>query len=279
MPAEIHSPRPVVLSPTDVEKPVEDGREISPRTKLSTTSTSKTEPQLDVPVMEVAQQTIDIPQFQSTNLLDNVGRLVIDKKLNLIKLIALQGRKHSYNIYKNNNEKVMTVEEKSDQTLSYFLGNLRPLKLLVKNTDGFVIFYIVRPFAFTVSFLPAFFQEMFVYLPPAPGQVIGKIQQLRSTIKPLYSVISSRNEQIYLVTGPRITCQIVNTFTPLTFNITRPNGEEVGSLIKPTLGIIKSTFVGPIAYQFQLNFPENSSFEEKALLLATGLLIDYMHYG
>ncbi|KAG6458825.1 hypothetical protein O3G_MSEX011072 [Manduca sexta] len=121
--------------------------------------------------------------------------------------------------------------------------------------------------------LPCQLQRLEVFAPP--GQRIGTIEQQWTVVKPLYLVRNEEGEVVFWIKGPYVT---ISCFKDVKFSICRSDGSPVGGTCKRWQGLTHALFLSPVTDRFGVAFERDLSVQEKALLLAATLLMDYMYY-
>ncbi|XP_063630297.1 phospholipid scramblase 3-like [Cydia splendana] len=205
--------------------------------------------------------------------LASVERLMITKKVAMKQLLSLQSQRSRYIIRAADNALAYSVLEENTWWLGFLCYGLRPCQLKIFNKVGDEIIRILRPFAFTTRVTPCQLQRMEVYSPP--DTLIGTVEQIWTPMKPCYSIKGPDGEDLFSVQGPANTLGI---YRDLHFEIVRPAGDRVGSTWKRWRGLAHALFRSPTLDKFGLAFQRDLSVEEKALLLASSLLIDYMYF-
>ncbi|CAH2238713.1 jg17581 [Pararge aegeria aegeria] len=183
------------------------------------------------------------PQVEPENVLHDltsVGRLCITKRLQVKSVLFLRGKKNRFLVRTQENNLIYKIQEQNSWWVGYFCYGLRPLQLHVRDGTGAEVMRIYRPYACTSRIFPCQLQRIQLY-----------------------------------VTGPRVT---ISFFRDIQFHIYRTDGTAVGSTCKRWQGILHAMFFAPVSDKFGIAFERDLSVEEKALLLAATLLLDYMYY-
>ncbi|XP_048000694.1 phospholipid scramblase family member 5-like isoform X2 [Leguminivora glycinivorella] len=205
--------------------------------------------------------------------LAGVEKLMITKKVAMKQLLSLQSQRSRYIIKAADSALTYSVLEENTWWLGFLCYGLRPCQLKILNKAGEEVIRILRPFAFTTRVTPCQLQRMQVYSPP--DKLIGTIEQIWTPVKPCYFIKGPDGENLFSVQGPSNTLGI---YRDLHFDIVGPAGVRVGSTWKRWRGLAHALFRSPTLDKFGLAFQKDLSVEEKALLLASSLLIDYMYY-
>ncbi|CAH0599200.1 unnamed protein product [Chrysodeixis includens] len=200
-------------------------------------------------------------------------RLLITKRLRVKNVLFLRGKKNRFFVRTPDQNLIYTIEEENSWWVGYFCYGLRPLELRVINNLGAEVMRIHRPYSCTSRVLPCQLQRLQVYSPP--GQLIGSVDQQWTAIKPTYLVKNSTGEHVFWIRGPYIT---LSCFRDVQFQIVRADGAAVGATCKRWQGLSHALFFAPVTDKFGVAFEKDLSVEEKALLLAATLLMDYMYY-
>ncbi|KAG7296846.1 hypothetical protein JYU34_019702 [Plutella xylostella] len=230
-------------------------------------------PAVEVRPAEPAQDTEERLTLLPSPLdaLERVDRLLVTRKMLVRSVVLMTGKKNSFQVRGADDRVLYTVEEINRWW--FLLYSLRPLHLRVLNAEGEEVIRMVRPCALTTRIFPCQLQSLRVYTPP--GALAGTVQQLYSPLKPIYAVKNADGDVVFEIEGPRITTCL---FKDVEFSISRPGGRRVGAASKLWQGVTHMMFVGPLSGRFSLSFEKSLSSQEKALLLAASLLIDYVYY-
>ncbi|XP_072946142.1 phospholipid scramblase 2-like [Epargyreus clarus] len=217
------------------------------------------------------QEEVSLPHILED--LTPVDRLLITKRLRVKSVLFLRGKKNRYFVRTPDQNLLYSVEEENSWWVGYFCYGLRPLQLKVTNSLGTEVMRINRPYACTARVLPCQLQHLEVFSPP--GTRIGTIEQQWAPIRPIYMVRREDGEQLFWIRGPRVT---ISCFRDVQFHIMKTDGRQVGSTCKRWQGLVHAMFFAPVTDRFGVAFERDLSVEEKALLLAATLLMDYMYY-
>ncbi|RVE44922.1 hypothetical protein evm_010421 [Chilo suppressalis] len=206
--------------------------------------------------------------------LASTNRLLITKRLRVKNVLFLRGKKNQFFVRTPDRKLVYTVQEENSWWVGYFCYGLRPLQLHVTDDLGRQVMRIDRPFACTARVFPCQLQHIQVFAPP--GQKIGSVEQQWSAIRPIYLVKNADGEHIFWIRGPYIT---LSCFRDVQFDISRvDSGDPVGATNKRWQGLTHAMFFSPVIDRFGVAFDSTLSNEEKGLLLAATILMDYMYY-
>ena len=111
---------------------------------------------------------------------------------------------------------------------------------------------------------------------------IGRILQVFSCSENLYEIYDSKDQIKYIVKGKCCQCGLIFSNTILGkigeafFIIIDPETkEEIGSISKQNSVMSEAVNDGE---NFKINFPEKASANDKLLLMALGLMIDYQYF-
>ncbi|CAG4962227.1 unnamed protein product [Colias eurytheme] len=228
------------------------------------------EPLIEVPrpIAEVTPETENL-----LSELTEVDRLLITKRLRVKAVLFLRGKKNRFSVRTPDQNLVYTVEEENSWWVGYFCYGLRPLQLRVFNSSSVEVMRINRPYACTSRVFPCQLQNVEVFSPP--GRKIGTIEQQWAPVRPIYLVRRENGDEAFWLQGPRVT---ISFFRDIQFRIQRADGAHVGSTCKRWQGLLHAMFFAPVTDRFGVAFERELTVEEKALLLAATLLMDYMYY-
>ncbi|XP_046974189.1 phospholipid scramblase 2-like [Vanessa cardui] len=226
------------------------------------------------PLVEVEKPVLKVtPEPHILQDLSTVDRLFITKRLRVRSVLFLRGKKNRFFVRTSDQNLVYTIEEQNSWWVGYFCYGLRPLQLHVRDGSGTEVMRINRPYACTSRILPCQLQRVQVFSPP--GTKIGSIEQVWTAVRPEYVVSRENGERIFWISGPRVT---ISCFRDIQFHIYNTDGESVGSTCKRWQGVLHAMFLAPVTDRFGVAFDRDLSVEDKALLLAATLLLDYMYY-
>lgn len=105
------------------------------------------------------------------------------------------------------------------------------------------------------------------------GTHIGTIRQECSALRPLYTIRNPDEEVVFNISGPLC---VFDCLGGQDFNITSPNGQDVGTITKEFAGLIKELFTK--ADNFGVVFPQDLDVKMKACILGAVFLIDFMYF-
>ncbi|XP_028044328.1 phospholipid scramblase 2-like [Bombyx mandarina] len=234
-------------------------------------------PDVDKDVSEDVVEQLQIPVVASPpSLLQDlasVDRLFITKRLRVKNVLFLRGKKNRFYVRTPDQKLLYSIEEINSWWVGYLFYGLRPLQLRVNNAQGVEVMRIVRPYACTARVLPCQLQRLQVFSPP--GQLVGTVEQQWTAVKPLYVIRNKERDVVFWIRGPLIT---ISCFKDIKFDIFRADGSPVGGTCKRWQGVTHALFFAPVTDRFGVAFERNLTLEEKALLLAATLLMDYMYY-
>ncbi|CAH1643987.1 unnamed protein product [Spodoptera littoralis] len=218
--------------------------------------------------------SIQSPQLPLLHDLLPIDRLHVTKRLRVKNVLCLRGKKNRFFVRTSDQTLMYTIEEENRSWwVGYFCYGLRPLELRVMNEQGKEVMRIHRPFSCTARIFPCQLQHLEIYSPPE--QLIGKVEQQWTALRPIYVIKNGDGDTLFLIIGPYMT---LSCFRDVHFQIVRPDGTAVGSTCRHWQGLTHALIFAPISDKFGLNFEQNISVEEKGLLLAAALLMDYMYY-
>ncbi|OWR54108.1 phospholipid scramblase 2-like [Danaus plexippus] len=225
------------------------------------------------PLVTTQPTTEVTPEPHILKDLTSVERLLFTKRLRVKSVLFLRGKKNKFLVRTPDQNLVYTVEEQNSWWVGYFCYGLRPLQLHVRDNAGVEVMRINRPYACTSRILPCHLQRIQVFSPP--GNPIGTIEQQWAPVRPIYLVKRENGEHAFWLKGPLVT---ISFFREVRFSVCRADGSPAGSTCKRWQGLLHALFFAPITDRFGIAFDRDLTVEEKALLLAATLLLDYMYY-
>jgi len=142
--------------------------------------------------------------------------------------------------------------------LRIFLRALRPFEMIIANDAQQNVLFLSRPFRF-------FFSSMLIM--DSNHYMVGRIQRKFALLKRVYAVCDSNGDEAFRIIGPWL--------HPWTFYIEK-NAERVGKIVKRWSGILKEAMTD--ADNFTVTFPQVFDVKQKALVLGSVFLIDFVHF-
>lgn len=194
--------------------------------------------------------------------LDAANGLIIEQQKEWTEILINFETKNKYIIFTDNNLKIFTATEEGGSFLEtlirFFLRSLRGCTIKIYSQNWIPIFTLKKSFRF-------FFHKLSV---SNKNQLfIGSIERRFAFLNKVYSVINRNGKEYYRIVGP--------IYRPWTFKI-MIDGTECGRITKKWSGLLKETFTD--ADKFGVVFPKNADSNQKALLMAATLLIDFAHF-
>ncbi|KAF9414839.1 hypothetical protein HW555_007372 [Spodoptera exigua] len=226
---------------------------------------------LEEPLLPIQTELPELPLLQD---LLPVDRLQITKRLRIKNVLFLRGKKNRFSVRSSDQKLLYTIEEENNHWwIGYFCYGLRPLELRVMNVQGTEVMRIHRYYSCTARVFPCQLQHLEVYSPP--GQLIGSVEQQWSAVRPMYIIKNCDGDTLFCINGPYVT---LSCFRDVHFQILRPDGTAVGTTSRHWQGLKHALILAPVSDKFGVTFDGSISVEEKGLLLAAALLMDYMYY-
>jgi hypothetical protein len=213
--------------------------------------------------------------------------IIIKQELEYFEIITGFERNTSYNIFGETSEGYKYLFKCKENTgcLARWLCPTATRKLhmnFLKNSSNDKPENIVN---FLKPFKCPFFclgrPEIFLELEESKEK-IGRILEVFSCSEHLYEIYDSEEKIKYIVKGKCCQCGLLFSNTILgrigeaLFNIIDPETkEEIGSISRQTSAMSEGVNDGE---NFKINFPEKTSTNDKLLLMALGLMIDYQNF-
>ncbi|KAL9656709.1 hypothetical protein ABK040_002976 [Willaertia magna] len=201
-------------------------------------------------------QTTLVPGHELYYFLGACKNLWIHQKFEALELITSFETENQYAIHTDSGMKALALED-SDCFSRQCLGPKRPFSMRVYLNNQEILFF-ERPYRF-------FFDEISVY--SLNRQYVGKIKLKFSICSRELSVKDENGNVLYEIVSPLCKCW--------TFFIEK-NFERVGVIEKKFGNILQELFTD--ADSFGINFPLDAKPNEKALLLAATILIDFLYF-
>jgi hypothetical protein len=113
------------------------------------------------------------------------------------------------------------------------------------------------------------------------GEYFGQIKFPFSCCDPKYEVVDKFNNLKYVVTGDCCQCGLMcrtsyGMCSEVMFQIRKPDNEQVGFVKKVFSGLVQELLTS--ADNFELQFPKDSTPEDKLMLIGNVLMIDYTFF-
>lgn len=166
--------------------------------------------------------------------------------------------KNKYQIFDEQNLPFLYAYEESGGFMRVFLKSARPFKMFIIDNSQKILFSIDRPFKWIFSECNIIDNN---------NQIIATVKWEFSVLKKKYSIYDRTENKLFTIEAP--------AFKPWTFFIKR-NNQEVAIIQKKWSGLLKETFTD--ADNFGIQYNENLTGKEKAILLGTLFLIDFVHF-
>ena len=240
------------------------------------------------PQMMMMPQMMELGGFN--RLLASKG-VFIKQKLELLEVVTGCQTENSYNVFElgedgeKKGEAFLKAKEKSDTCARIFLpSSCRPFKMKINhkggNQDHNNFLDMDREYTCTCFCLNR--PEMTVTnTENGENNRIGKVTNPFLCCDYGVDVYDKDNMITHLIRGdccqlgiwcplPCKDCQIVN------FDIKTSNGQKVAQLTKKPTGFCKAA-VSEVSY-FAVEFPQNATKEERALLMASAIMLDFQYF-
>ena len=135
---------------------------------------------------------------------------------------------------------------------------------------------IFKPFRCTCF---CFYRHVFILTIEELNEIVGKIIEKYSCCEQIYEVINKQNNIKYIVKGNYTQCGLICSNSicgknrDVNFSILSPEKKEpIGNIERLIIDKEKGE------ESFQVNFPSDANSNEKLLLLAIGLMINYQYF-
>jgi len=214
------------------------------------------------------------PGLEYLALVDNI---YIKEQTSLAQMITGIDMKRKFLALNAAFQQIMFIHEESDLCARYLCGSLRPLSLFVHDNTNRVILEIDRPFAPYSIYHPFVLPVNFCWLQkmtiksPLNGQVLGYIRQNPEVCSYCFSLLDAAGAEFGRIHGP---CIICNCGNDIEFPIEN-GGVALGSIIHKWGGFVQLMANNN---DYHVVFPLNMPVEQKAILLAACLLMDYCFF-
>ena len=134
-------------------------------------------------------------------------------------------------------------------------GSMRGFKMEVLDANEETILYFKRKFAFLFPIINVYGKD---------NQHLGYVQKEFSLLSRKYSLYNNAKRKLGVASAPTL---------KWTFTISSPRGSKIGHIKKLWSGLDKE--FATTADNFTVEFPKNFTTNEKAIVLATTIMIDF----
>jgi len=205
--------------------------------------------------------------------LAQIGQLFVNQKVEILEVITGFETQNEYVVQNSTGQNIYMAKEESNCCARNMLGPIRSFDLILKDYAGNELIHVERPLRCDSCLFPCCLQEIEVSSPP--GNVIGKVKQKWSLLKPKFDILNDRGDVVLKIKGPFIT--FGTCFTDVVFEVLSKDGSiEVGKISKKWSDFIQEAFTD--ADIFAISFPVDLDVKVKATLLGALFLIDFMYF-
>lgn len=249
------------------------------------------------PMLNIMDAEEDIPdEFKGINFtyvkdpiseIVNCSGILIKQNIDSIELVTGCETCNKYYIFglgKKGYKYLFRCEENTDCFMKFFCPtSLKEINMKLyhissaqeKNSNK-IFSTIFKPFRCTCLCL---YRPVIVLTLEESNEIIGKIVEEYSCCDQVYEVINRQSKVKYIIKGRCTQCglfcsnAICGKTCDVNFSILSPEKQEpIGSIEKKIIDKEKGE------ENFQVNFPSDANSNEKLLLLAIGLMIDYQYF-
>ena len=220
---------------------------------------------------------IDNVNDGTLDFLKNLSEIYVQQEVELLELLTHFETENKYKIIDpNSGTEILAAKEETECCNRNCLGRCRSADIVITNPLGVEVLHLTRFLRMKSCCFPCCLQKMEVYYPP--GNLIGNIKQKWSFCNPTLVIEDTKGNSLFKIVGPACGCGIVHfeiysTRFPL---IGKNVIEKIGEIRKMWGGYLKEAHTD--ADSFGIDFPDQSSVNEKCLLLGALFLIDYMYF-
>lgn len=213
--------------------------------------------------------------------------ILIKQKMDSIELITGCETCNKYYIFglgKRGYKLLFKCEENTDCFMKFFCPtslkavNMKLLHISSPETkiSNKIVSNIFKPFRCTCF---CFYRPVFVLTIEESNEIVGKIIEQYSCCEQIYEVINRQNKVKYIIKGNYTQCglfcsnAICGKTCDVNLSILSPEKQEpIGNIEKHIIDKEKGE------ESFQVNFPTEANSNDKLLLLAIGLMINYQYF-
>jgi len=198
-----------------------------------------------------------------------VDQLIIKQEVEALEVISDFETANSYTVFDTSGNVVFKIEEDTTGCNRFWCGVCRSFNVMIMDTQGQPFIQLVSPNTCNCCCLRS------IEVQSPPGTVIGFAQQQFNWFYPKIKIKQENKETFLTANGPF--CAFGKCCTgDAEFIFTDNNGEEVGKISKNLDGAIKEMFTD--SDTFSITFPKDLDSTKKAILLGTGILIDFAFF-
>lgn len=217
---------------------------------------------MDHPQSGTSSDVLFIPARSVHEVFEPLTAIKVKQRPRWLEVLFSLELKNRYDMFNMVGAPALEVREEGSGVLSFlkrtFLGPLRPFTASIRDINGAYVLTLRRPFRFIFHRLE---------VEDANGRYLGAVQKKWTWFRRLYTIEDERGFERLTLVGP--------FFKPWTFRVMKEE-EEVGVLVKRWSGLFKEMFTD--ADNFWLNVAEVRNLSERALVIASTVLIDIVHF-
>ncbi|KAF7723208.1 hypothetical protein EC973_002283 [Apophysomyces ossiformis] len=240
---------------------------------------TQTAPNLaEAPVASEASQTVaEIPPAKEGQVITHDYRgapllaqsaLVVGRELEMMNVFLGYEQANRYKVIDPNGNNIGYIAEEEGSIGTaigrQFMRTHRPFKATIMNSQGEVIFKIVRPFAFINSR---------IYIYTADDTLVGEVQQRWHLLRRKYDLFVGKT-QFAAIDTPTLGWD---------FNLEDENGGVLGNVSRNFVGFAREIFTDTGEYVLRMDAVEGNSrgmtLDERAVTLACAVSIDFDYFS
>jgi uncharacterized protein YxjI len=212
--------------------------------------------------------------------LSQIDNIFVKQKIELMEMFTNIETNNKYEIQNGGGQQVYFAAEQTGCCQRQCCGAHRAFTITIMDNQGVKVLELTRPLRCNSAWscvwvLPincCCLQDMTVN--DGDGNLLGRIVQKWSLIKPSFDVRDEKDETVLHITGP--VCVFSCCGSDVHFPVSQPDGAEVGMIAKKWSGFAKEVYTR--ADNYTVNFPMDMPVNHKALLMSASLLLDFMYF-
>jgi len=218
------------------------------------------------------------PGMEYLTMLDQV---LIHQQVELFEAMTGIETKNKFVIKNSVGQQCFFAYEESDFCMRICCGPNRGFMMHIVDNTGKEVIRVTRPFKCCAGCCwcaDTNCCSMMIRVEAPEGNLIGTINQIGSSWRPMYEVRDGIGEPIFKIKGPCCPCSGVCCTCDMPFEVLPIKGAEepIGRIVKQYSGFAKEAFTD--ATNFSLTFPMDLDVKMKGTLLAATFLIDIMFF-
>lgn len=207
-----------------------------------------------------------------------IDQILIKQKAEVLETLTDIETQNKYKLVNSAGQQVYFATEETDTCLRQICGSVRGFVMHIVDNHGQEVMRVSRDFKCSAGCCwciccKACALEVIIEAPV--GEVIGKVKQTCSFLRPYFHITTPEDEIVLKIRGP--VAQVPFCVAGQDFQVIAPDkNTTVGKISKERTGLIKEMFTR--ADNFGVTFPMNLDVKSKAAMIGAVFLIDLMYF-